>query len=87
MLFFGPSGSGKSFTMQGKTGTQRGVMPRAVEEVLTLIGNDPSSDYDMEGFLKTRESDYDGVDKLYLRAAMYMIHCDNAYDLLSRGSA
>ena len=46
-MFFGSSGGGKSFTMQGKIGTDRGVMPRAVEEILNLIGLDPSSDYDM----------------------------------------
>ena len=89
-IFFGPSGGGKSYTMQGKAGTHRGVIPRAVEEILTLISMD-TSDVDFEnGFLnlRTRESDFqESVDKIYLRASVYMVHCENAYDLLSKGSA
>ena len=37
--------------------------------------------------MKNRESDNGGDDRIYLRAAMYMIHCDNIYDLLSHGYA
>ena len=43
MLFFGPSGSGKTFAMQGKTGNLRGIVPRAVEEVLSLTTGATSS--------------------------------------------
>jgi hypothetical protein len=87
VVFFGPSGSGKSYAMQGKTGTHRGVIPRAIEEVLTLIGMDTLDvDYD-GGFFKPTNSEYESPDRIYLRAAMYMVHCENAYDLLTRGSA
>jgi hypothetical protein len=89
-IFFGPSGSGKSYTMQGKQGAHRGVIPRAVEEILTLISMDTSEVEFENGFLnlKTRDSDYqDTADKIYLKASVYMVHCENAYDLLSKGSA
>jgi len=66
------------------------VIPRAVEEILTLISVD-TSEVDFEhGFvnLRTRDSDYnDTVDKIYLKASVYMVHCENVYDLLSKGSA
>jgi hypothetical protein len=89
-IFFGPSGSGKSYTMQGKQGAHRGVIPRAVEEILTLISMDTSEVEFENGLLnlKTRDSDYhDTADKIYLKASVYMVHCENAYDLLSKGSA
>jgi hypothetical protein len=38
VIIFGPTGSGKTFTMQGKSGNLRGVLPRSVEEILCLIG-------------------------------------------------
>jgi hypothetical protein len=82
VLFFGPSGGGKSFAMQGKAGTTRGVIPRAVEEILTLIGMG-EVDYE-NGYL--RESDYlETIGKIYLRSSVYMVHCENAYDLLHKG--
>ena len=76
--------------MQGKHGAHRGVIPRAVEEILTLISMDTSEVEFENGFLnlKTRDSDYqDTADKIYLKASVYMVHCENAYDLLSKGSA
>jgi hypothetical protein len=39
VLLFGPSHAGKTYTLQGKTGHQRGILPRAVEEVLSIIKN------------------------------------------------
>lgn len=78
VLFFGPSGGGKSFTMQGKSGTARGVAPRAVEEILTLIG---MGEIDFDGnFLG--ESIVQTTGKIHLSASAYMVHCESAYDLL-----
>ena len=39
MLFFGPSQSGKTFTMHGKAGKDRGVVPRAIEDILAIVKN------------------------------------------------
>lgn len=37
MFAFGPTQSGKTFTLHGKVGVQRGVIPRAVEDILSII--------------------------------------------------
>ena len=39
VLFFGPSQSGKTFSLNGKAGKERGVVPRAVEDVLSIVKN------------------------------------------------
>ncbi len=70
MLLFGPSGCGKSFIMQGKIGSKRGIVPRAVSDILSHI--------------ETYEENYSKrKDKVYLRAAIYVIHSEQVYDLLS----
>ena len=44
-------------------------------------------DIDFDGG-RLRESEYlETTGKIYLRASVYMVHCENAYDLLSKGSA
>lgn len=40
---FGPTQSGKTFTLYGKIGVQRGVIPRAVEDVLNIVKADLTS--------------------------------------------
>ena len=39
MLFFGPSQSGKTYSLHGKAGKERGVVPRAIEDVLNIVKN------------------------------------------------
>ena len=39
MVFFGPSQSGKTYSLHGKAGKERGVVPRAIEDVLTIVKN------------------------------------------------
>ena len=39
MIFFGPTNAGKTYALLGKTGIQRGVIPRAVEDVLNIVKN------------------------------------------------
>ena len=39
VAFFGPSQSGKTYTMHGKAGKERGVVPRAIEEILAIVKN------------------------------------------------
>ena len=45
VLAFGPTQSGKTFTLHGKVGVQRGVIPRAVEVILSIIK--ASSDFSL----------------------------------------
>ena len=44
VAFFGPSQSGKTYALHGKTGRDRGVVPRAVEDVLAIAKNSYDSD-------------------------------------------
>lgn len=101
MLLFGPSQSGKTHTLQGKTGMQRGVVPRAVEDVLSILknsldhpANSSIEDYgsvsnrivsiNNTGFKKKVEIDPDAnSDKIYLKMGVYMIYCDQIFDLLA----
>ena len=48
VILFGPTESGKTFTLKGKTGLERGIMPRAVEDIFNIVKNS-----------EEREEDYD----------------------------
>ena len=37
VLLFGPSSSGKTHTLKGGQGSERGLVPRAIEDILSLI--------------------------------------------------
>ena len=39
MIFFGPSQSGKTYSIHGKVGKERGVVPRAIEDILSIVKN------------------------------------------------
>jgi len=39
VIFFGPSQSGKTYSLHGKAGKERGIVPRAIEDVLTIVKN------------------------------------------------
>lgn len=48
MLLFGPTESGKTHTLKGKTGMDRGILPRAVEDIFNIVKN--SEERDEEDF-------------------------------------
>lgn len=39
ILLFGPTEGGKTFTLKGKTGAERGILPRAVEDIFNIVKN------------------------------------------------
>lgn len=39
VLMFGPSDCGKTYTLKGGQGSERGIVPRAIEEVLSFVNN------------------------------------------------
>ena len=39
VALFGPSSCGKTFTLKGGQGSERGIVPRAIEDILSLIKN------------------------------------------------
>lgn len=49
ILLFGPTEGGKTFTLKGKTGMDRGILPRAVEDMFNIVRNseDKDDDYDI----------------------------------------
>ena len=48
MLLFGPSESGKTYTLKGKTGIERGILPRAVEDIFNIVKNSEEKEEDYE---------------------------------------
>lgn len=48
IFLFGPTEGGKTFTLKGKTGMDRGILPRAVEDMFNIVKNS-----------EEREEDYD----------------------------
>ena len=39
VALFGPTACGKTYTLKGGQGSERGIVPRAIEEILYLIKN------------------------------------------------
>lgn len=68
VVLFGPTEGGKSHTLKGKTGSERGVLPRAVEDIFQIVRN--SEDIPDMGIDIVPKQDYGGrrdVDRLFLK--------------------
>jgi len=39
VILFGPTESGKTYSLKGKAGIERGILPRAVEDIFNIIRN------------------------------------------------
>ncbi|CDW80672.1 kinesin motor domain containing protein [Stylonychia lemnae] len=53
VILFGPTGSGKTYSLKGKAGIERGILPRAVEDMFNIIRNctdDQDDLYDLHVF-------------------------------------
>ena len=48
VLLFGPTEGGKTFTLKGKTGMERGILPRAVEDMFNIVRNSEEREEDFE---------------------------------------
>lgn len=58
---FGPTEGGKTFTLKGKTGIQRGILPRAIEDIFNIIRNSERREEDLEALnSKMMNSDEEG---------------------------
>ena len=64
VLLFGPTDGGKTFTLKGKTGIERGILPRAVEDIFSIVRSSESR-ADEDSFGQTRQGQYsdDEIDK------------------------
>ena len=87
MVLFGPTEGGKSHTLKGKTGSERGVLPRAVEDIFQIVRN--SEDVPDMGIDIVPKKEYGArheVDRLFLKVQAYQIFCDKIFDLLGNSS-
>jgi hypothetical protein len=48
ILLFGPTEGGKTFTLKGKTGMERGILPRAVEDIFNIVRNSEEREEDYQ---------------------------------------
>ena len=48
IVLFGPTDGGKTYSLKGKTGLERGLLPRAVEDVFNIVRNSEEREEDYE---------------------------------------
>lgn len=82
VLLFGPSASGKTYTLKGGQGSERGLAPRAVDDILNLIKGKQNLDK-TPTFLgqlppQTKEN------KIFLKASIYMLTPHKIVDLIAK---
>lgn len=46
ILLFGATEGGKTYTLKGKTGLERGILPRAIEDIFNIVRNSEERDDD-----------------------------------------
>ena len=46
IVMFGPTDGGKTYTLKGKTGVERGILPRAIEDIFNIVRNSSDADED-----------------------------------------
>jgi len=80
IALFGPTSCGKTFTLKGGQGSDRGIVPRAIEDILNLI-KDPEIEEKRFGStpnFKARNQ------KIFLKMSVFMIHKEQLVDLLGK---
>jgi hypothetical protein len=65
IVLFGPTEGGKTFTLKGKTGVERGILPRAVEDIFNIVRNSEQRDEDYELLNKRMMYDDEEGDQMY----------------------
>ena len=73
LLFFGPGDSGKTYTLRGKTGVERGILARSIEDIFNIVRNSEEESYIDE---------QEGPDVMFLKVGMYSVLVDRIVDLL-----
>jgi hypothetical protein len=85
VILFGPTACGKTYTLKGGQGSDRGIMPRAIEESLNLIKN-YGTDESLTQLDKTPNFLND-KQKVLLKLSIYMIYMERVTDLLDKNQA
>eukprot|EP00347_Sterkiella_histriomuscorum_P021720 403333001 len=63
VLLFGPTEGGKTFTLKGKTGVERGILPRAVEDIFNIVKNSEQKEEDYEALNQRMMNQYSEDDQ------------------------
>lgn len=99
VILFGPTSSGKTYTLQGKSGinNHKGLLYRAVEDILSHTNQlfDQINFEDQNSpiinlkttFRDSQSDDSQCINKnIALFVSSYMIFCENVFDLLAKGN-
>lgn len=85
VVLLGPSDCGKTYTLKGSQGAERGIAPRAIEDILQIIKNtDVQELNNTPSFNRQFSADFSGSGKVFLKMSIFMIAMDEIYDLLER---
>ena len=84
VLLFGPSASGKTYTLKGGQGSERGIVPRAVDEVLQLIKGADQRELDKTPTFLNQNCSPQSENKIFLKASIYMITSQKIVDLIAK---
>jgi hypothetical protein len=82
VILFGPTACGKTYTLKGGQGSDRGIVPRAIEETLNLIKNNGID----ESQLDKTPNFQNQKQKILLKLSIYMIYMEKVFDLLDKNN-
>jgi hypothetical protein len=94
VLLLGPTAGGKTFTLNGKQGNLKGILPRAIDKVLSVtasnsfVGQNDILNYDCSSIngpiINLHTPDYkEEAERVYLRVSVYLVFRDQIHDLLA----
>ena len=95
VLIFGPSSSGKTYTLKGGQGVEKGVVPRAVHHILDAIQNQDSDSKQLDktpNFMRnhfgqavySEPSEMSLHNNFVLKLSIFMITHNKIVDLLEK---
>jgi hypothetical protein len=84
VLLFGPSASGKTYTLKGGQGSERGLIPRAVDEILQLIKGQENRELDKTPNFFGQNNIPQKDHKIFLKASIYMLTPQKIVDLIAK---
>lgn len=86
-MLFGPTASGKTYTLKGGQGSERGMVPRAVDEILQLTKGTEAGDHReldrTPSFLNNQAAAGVGANKIFLKVSIYMVTSHKIVDLIA----
>ena len=84
VVLLGPSDCGKTFTLKGSQGSERGIAPRAIEDILSIIKSPDVPERELNNTPSFSGAAGENSQSVFLRLSIYMIAMDQIIDLLGR---